>query len=243
MENGSIRRVYPPSGSRKRKNLTKLFQSARKVVKRIHDDPRAIFFLKPVDEMSDGALNYYQIIKQPMDLGSVLTYIDCDEYRAVEEVKEDVAKVWQNCRTYNGHCPWGNTVSKILVIWADLLEHEFEEDWEREMFPKPQMNPTVRWLRDRKILQKYIHNMPDINAHQLLCLASAGSPDCCSARRFGSCALRCEINVLQMNNATVRACTKFIKNSPNQRPTDKTPILAWPRDQPEDLTYDDEQFS
>jgi hypothetical protein len=49
-------------------------------------------------EMQD----YFTIVEKPMDLGTIRNRLEKGEaYRTVEEVFEDVALVWSNCRMYN----------------------------------------------------------------------------------------------------------------------------------------------
>lgn len=46
--------------------------------------------------------DYLEIVKRPMDLGTIRDRLEKGEvYHTVNDVFEDVALVWRNCRTYN----------------------------------------------------------------------------------------------------------------------------------------------
>ena len=56
-------------------------------------------FLKPVD--GNTVLDYYDLIKQPMDLGKIGEKVEKDEYLSIEAFKNDVQLIFNNCRSYN----------------------------------------------------------------------------------------------------------------------------------------------
>jgi len=49
----------------------------------------------------NGLENYRDIIKKPMDLGTILKNIGDHKYLGVEALLEDVKLVWKNAKTYN----------------------------------------------------------------------------------------------------------------------------------------------
>ncbi len=56
-----------------------------------------------VDAKALGLHNYHQIIRQPMDLGTIKKNLMAEppSYFSSTEVLKDVQQVWANCRTYN----------------------------------------------------------------------------------------------------------------------------------------------
>ncbi len=46
-------------------------------------------------------MDYYDIIKNPMDLGTVRKNLKINKYKTVEEVVKDIESIWDNCKTYN----------------------------------------------------------------------------------------------------------------------------------------------
>ena len=58
-------------------------------------------FYKPVDAATLGLHDYNDIIKKPMDLGTIKKKMDSREYRDAAEFKEDVLLIFKNCYQYN----------------------------------------------------------------------------------------------------------------------------------------------
>ncbi|KAM9852704.1 ATPase family AAA domain-containing protein 2 [Aulostomus maculatus] len=71
----------------------------RDVTNRLSQDKRFKAFTKPVD--LEEVPDYAEVIKQPMDLSTVLSKIDLHGYRTVKEFLYDVDLIWQNALEYN----------------------------------------------------------------------------------------------------------------------------------------------
>lgn len=61
-----------------------------------------IIFLKKIKKkLALGLIDYPQIIKTPMDLGTVKKNLKNNKYKYVEETIQDIQLVWDNCKKYN----------------------------------------------------------------------------------------------------------------------------------------------
>lgn len=58
-------------------------------------------FYKPVDAELLGLHDYHDIIKKPMDLGTVKKKMDDREYKSASEFADDVRLIFTNCYKYN----------------------------------------------------------------------------------------------------------------------------------------------
>lgn len=58
-------------------------------------------FYKPVDAAWLGLNDYHEIIKKPMDLGTVKSKMDAREYKTSKEFADDVRLIFTNCYKYN----------------------------------------------------------------------------------------------------------------------------------------------
>ena len=58
-------------------------------------------FLQPVNPQVDGAYNYLDIIKEPMDLGTVEENLKKGEYQTASQFHADINKIWMNSYAYN----------------------------------------------------------------------------------------------------------------------------------------------
>lgn len=70
-------------------------------IKTLKKHKRAIAFLDPVDPIAFNIPDYFDIIKRPMDLGTVDKKLSNEEYSTVEEFKADIQLVFDNCYLYN----------------------------------------------------------------------------------------------------------------------------------------------
>ena len=48
-----------------------------------------------------GLTDYYDIIKTPMDLGTVKKNLKANKYKFVEDCLNDIQLIWDNCKQYN----------------------------------------------------------------------------------------------------------------------------------------------
>lgn len=48
-----------------------------------------------------GLPDYFDIIKNPMDLGSVKKNLNGNKYKFIEDCLGDIQLIWDNCKMYN----------------------------------------------------------------------------------------------------------------------------------------------
>eukprot|EP00250_Pteridium_aquilinum_P010389 c19351_g1_i1 orf=421-2571(-) len=87
---------------RQQHHLTNELNTALMVVKKIMKMEAAEPFNIPVDPVALGIPDYFDIVKRPMDLGTICKNLERGgKYRGSRDVYEDVQLVWTNCRIYN----------------------------------------------------------------------------------------------------------------------------------------------
>ncbi|KAJ7986417.1 hypothetical protein DPEC_G00339680 [Dallia pectoralis] len=79
-------------------------------------------FYKPVDTEALGLHDYHDIIKQPMDLGTIRKKIDQREYTDAQDFAADFRLMFSNCYKYN-------PPTHEVVIMARKLQDVFEARW------------------------------------------------------------------------------------------------------------------
>ncbi|CAO3629056.1 unnamed protein product [Cunninghamella echinulata] len=62
---------------------------------------RAVAFLQPVDVVAFNIPDYLDIVKQPMDFGTISTKLQNNEYETVDAFLDDIRLVFHNCFLYN----------------------------------------------------------------------------------------------------------------------------------------------
>ncbi|RCI05559.1 hypothetical protein CU098_000262, partial [Rhizopus stolonifer] len=77
-------------------------KKCRRVLNKLNKYDCALPFVQPVDELIDGAPNYYEIIKNPMDLSLIKRRVENKEYTTFRQLEDDIHLMLNNCFTYNG---------------------------------------------------------------------------------------------------------------------------------------------
>ena len=93
-------------------------------------------FLQPVDPVALNIPNYHQVIKNPMDLGSMSQKLNHGQYATAAEFKKDFDLIIKNCLLFN---PAGNPVRDVGIQLQRTFEAEWadKENWERKNQPSP----------------------------------------------------------------------------------------------------------
>ena len=65
------------------------------------NNKRGVWFKAPVDPVRDNLPNYFEIIKEPMDLGTVRSYLLGGKYESEQDVARDVRLTFSNCMRFN----------------------------------------------------------------------------------------------------------------------------------------------
>ena len=92
-----------------------------------------LLFNQPVDPEGLGIPNYLDIVKQPMDLGTIHHRLSAgeqqkwqkSEYKTAKAVYRDVSQVWQNCVLYNSR-----DVDKPTREAALEVKAVFDQNWQ-----------------------------------------------------------------------------------------------------------------
>ncbi|XP_020831138.1 bromodomain testis-specific protein [Phascolarctos cinereus] len=79
-------------------------------------------FYKPVDVTALGLHNYYDVVKNPMDLGTIRKKMDNQEYKDAHEFAADVRLMFMNCYKYN---PPDHEVVSMARTLQDVFEMQF----------------------------------------------------------------------------------------------------------------------
>ncbi|XP_059661449.1 transcription factor GTE4-like [Cornus florida] len=104
------------------KYMNQAFKSCSNLLGKLMKHKHAWVFNKPVDAKSLGLHDYHDIIKNPMDMGTVKSKLAKNWYKSPRAFAEDVRLIFRNAMTYN---PKGQDVH----IMAEQMSEFFEEKW------------------------------------------------------------------------------------------------------------------
>lgn len=108
---------------------SRLFKSCGTLLERLMKHKHGWVFNEPVNAKLLGLHDYHDIIKHPMDLGTVKSRLAQGFYKTPGEFAEDVRLTFHNAMTYN---PQGQDVHVMAAILSNIFEERWvviESDW------------------------------------------------------------------------------------------------------------------
>lgn len=77
-------------------------KAAKRLLNTLWKHGNAWIFHEPVDVEKLGIPDYFEIVKQPMDLGTVKQRLQSNYYTTMKQFLDDVQLIFDNCIMYNG---------------------------------------------------------------------------------------------------------------------------------------------
>ena len=103
----------------------------------------AVYFNVPVDPVALNIPDYFRIIPEPMDLGTVKSNLQSGAYASPAALLADVRLIFANCRLYN---PAGS----FIVTAANGLEAVFDGEWAKVQSQLQTAGPATESDADQK---------------------------------------------------------------------------------------------
>ena len=109
----------------KERATRRALETCARVIRNFIKTEAAYYFREPVDPEMMNCTNYLDVVKQPMDLSTLLRRIETRELTTTLEVWEASKLIWDNCRLYN---PESNAIVNI----CNFAESQFVAAWRAE---------------------------------------------------------------------------------------------------------------
>merc|ERR1719206_784690 len=96
--------TLPQHSSKPKNRMTEAMKACNEIIKEMFSKKHSAYawpFYKPVDTEQLDLHDYKQVIKKPMDLGTVKTKMEGREYRVPTEFATDMRLIFTNCYKYN----------------------------------------------------------------------------------------------------------------------------------------------
>jgi hypothetical protein len=100
-------------------NNENFYTQCKKLLDKIRNNKNSWPFLKPVE--TSEAIDYYEVIKEPMDVQTLQANLDSGVYKNKENFVKDLRKIFNNARLYNKPCT-------IYHKYAKDIENSIEDD-------------------------------------------------------------------------------------------------------------------
>ncbi|XP_065200393.1 bromodomain-containing protein 3-like isoform X2 [Planococcus citri] len=121
-----------------KEKLSSAMKACREILQDIFSQKHSGYawpFYRPVDAELLGLTDYYEIIKHPMDFGTVKKKMDKREYRNIHEFANDVRLIFSNCYKYN---PKDHDV----VLMAKKVQKVFDSSFAKILAKYPETVPS-----------------------------------------------------------------------------------------------------
>ncbi|XP_042754355.1 transcription factor GTE4 isoform X2 [Lactuca sativa] len=132
------------------RHKNQVFRNCSNLLQRLMKHKHGWVFNEPVNAKLLGLHDYHDIIKHPMDFGTIKSRLAQNFYKTPGEFAEDVRLTFHNAMTYN---PQGQDVH----VMAEQLSNIFEERW--EVIESDWRNGTSYDTNSRKV-QTQVNNFP-----------------------------------------------------------------------------------
>lgn len=125
-----------------------LLKACSQILTKLMKHKHGWIFNKPVDVVGMGLHDYYDIVKRPMDLGSVKVKLGKDAYESPYDFASDVRLTFKNAMTYN---PKGHDVhamaEQLLIRFEELFRPVAEalEEEDRRFCGYQEELPASSW--------------------------------------------------------------------------------------------------
>lgn len=100
---------------------------AKGIIEQLSSHEYAVPFLEPVDPVALGIPTYHEIIKHPMDFGTVRTKLAQGTYTSPAELHRDVTLIFANCYRFNGkNAPISEAARSLQSLYNRLYNEQLK---------------------------------------------------------------------------------------------------------------------
>ena len=98
-----------------------------KITKFLINSPGCSIFKTPVDPIQDNLVDYFDKIKSPQDLGTILERLSNGNYNSINNWKNDINLVFDNARKYFGP-------HSFITVLSNSMENKFNKIYSKIFF-------------------------------------------------------------------------------------------------------------
>jgi hypothetical protein len=106
------------------KNVMDSLKKCKNILAALKKHRSATPFLRPVDPAQLNCPDYFEIIKEPMDLGTVEKKLRNNSYNSPYQFFSDVRRIWSNAFTYN---PRNSLVHNMTIEISQYFEDLYKQ--------------------------------------------------------------------------------------------------------------------
>lgn len=216
MSRPSKKKSTKTSSSTKKVELDEPMSQCHEILSSIMEKPDAAIFSEPVDWEAQGLPDYPEIIKHPMDLGTIKVKLEGGKYTGHDKFAHEMRLVWKNAMTYN------RSDSEIYAT-AEKFSKQFEKKYanlkktlgqKRKRSEKGGDEPKVT-KEDRIKFSKLVNQLESDELGQLVDMIAKECPDALNEEDEEEL----EIELNQIDASVLMKLNKFAEGCIKKRKT------------------------
>lgn len=122
---------------KRRASLEEQLRYCLEITETLSKHPGSSLFLEPITPGPDFPDSYFEKIKKPMDLGTIMTKLNNRKYKNVDDWFDDIELVWKNSISYYGNSSYIAKIARNMLNFTyDLVLDKLpdtDEDWTKYM--------------------------------------------------------------------------------------------------------------
>lgn len=151
-----------------------MMRKCRQILTKLMKHKNGWVFNTPVDVKSLGLNDYFDIIKHPMDLGTVKLRLDRNEYRTPQDFAADVRLTFNNAMTYN---PKGQDVHAMAERFLVDFEEMFKPAYKKYEAEHQKVATIMQVNRQKNLSQPALILPPNVLCEPLP-VTKRSDPEC-----------------------------------------------------------------
>lgn len=109
------------------------YNYCQKLLNEYFDAPMTKLLRAPVDPVKDQCPNYLNIVKEPMDFGTMKKKLKANQYDSIDSFYNDIALICKNAKLFNGETSMFGMIANDIMAKADAWKAQkcscVEEEW------------------------------------------------------------------------------------------------------------------
>lgn len=178
-----------PGKSSKKVTLSPEMKACLTLLVELQNDDFGEPFCEPVDWKKYNLLDYPNVIKEPMDLGTIEANMESGQYATADAFAYDMRLVWKNCMTFN------HPDSDLYKV-AEKLSKKFEKAYikikkQYKSASSSSSNASAGTASKRLAFSQTVQQLNNVQLGELVDLILKNEPDAITEGTLASVVCEC----------------------------------------------------
>lgn len=117
------------------------------------EEQSSVWFQEPVNALAQEIFTYYDVVKSPMSLRTILDRIvQGDTYSTAGQVMEDVDLIWRNCIAFNGANSLLATEAAKCKAALERIRQNFQDDQRVTLEDADRLYQVIASMQEQQLI-------------------------------------------------------------------------------------------